>query len=63
MSVTYLAAIAQFLVVLGLLNQGEADTLLNGADAIVSLIILAITLYGRWKAGGITLLGMRKKEE
>ncbi len=61
MSITYLASILQFLVVLGLINQQEADLINEGIVAVISLVVLGITLYGRWRAGGVNILGLRKK--
>lgn len=61
MSITYLGAIAQFLVVLNLLSQNEADILVEGLTGLVSLIVLVITLWGRFRTSTvITWFGARK---
>lgn len=59
MSQTYLAAITQFVVVMGVLNQADADALLTGLISVVALGNLLWTLWGRFRAGGITKLGTR----
>lgn len=59
MSLTYIAAIVQFLVVLGLITQEEAQTLSDGVVAVVSLITLFVTLWGRFRAGGVDIFGIR----
>lgn len=61
MSITYLSSILQFLVVVGLINQSEADIVNDGVIAIISLVILGISLWGRFRAGGVNILGLRKK--
>jgi len=59
MSLTYIAGIAQFLVTLGVITTSEAAVLSEGVMAIASLVALITTLYGRWRAGGIDLLGRK----
>jgi hypothetical protein len=61
MSITYLAQLLQFLVVFGLISQSEADVINEGIVAIISLVVLAIGLYGRFRAGGVNIFGLRKK--
>ena len=60
MSLTYIASITQFLVALGFITSTEATTISDGVSAIIALLILLVTLYGRWRAGGVNMLGMRK---
>ena len=62
MSLTYIGAIVQFLVALGLITIEEASVLTEGIIAIVSLVTLGVTLYGRFRAGGVTLFGARNSD-
>ena len=57
MSLTYLAAIAAFLVANGLLSQADADSLIT----IISLAVpMIVTMIGRYRAGGLHWTGFRK---
>lgn len=60
MSLTYIGAIVQFLVMLGVLSQEESQTVSDGIVAILSLVTLGITLYGRWRLGGVTKFGIKE---
>ena len=60
MSLTYLGAIVQALVVPGLFTNEEAQILTDGVLALVSLGSLVVTLYGRFRLGDISLFGTRK---
>lgn len=59
MSLTYISAIVQFLILLGVLTQEEATVLSEGLVAVVSLVALLVTLYGRYRLGNVDVLGMR----
>lgn len=56
MSKTYIGAIATLVAALGILTEAEAVNVLN---AIILLATTGVTLYGRYKAGGITVFGGR----
>ena len=56
-SLTYIGSIAQALVVLGLFTNEEATVLTDGVLAVIALLSLAVTLAGRWRAGGVNILG------
>ena len=58
-SITYIGSIAQALVVLGLFTNEEAVILTDGVLAVGGLIALGVTLYGRWRAGGVNLSGIK----
>lgn len=60
MSLTYISAIAQFFVVMGLITTDEADIVEKGIMAIGSLVLLGYTLYGRFRIGGVSMFGLRK---
>jgi hypothetical protein len=60
MSITYIGAFLQFGVILGLITGEEAQTIGDGLVAISSLVLLLITLYGRFRLGGVDKLGFRK---
>lgn len=60
MSTTYISAIIQFLIIMGVLNQEEAQTVSDGMVAILALITLLMTLWGRYRLGGIRATGFRK---
>lgn len=60
MSLTYIAAISSFLVTINVLTTAEAQVLNDGLLALVSLGTLLVTLYGRWRAGGVNMFGLRK---
>lgn len=60
MSTTYISAIIQFLIIMGVLNQEEAQTVSDGMVAILALITLLMTLWGRHRLGGVTVSGFRK---
>jgi len=60
MSTTYIASIVQFLILLGVLTQEEATVVSDGLVAVLSLVALLVTLYGRYKAGGLDIFGFRK---
>jgi len=62
MSLTYISAIANFLILLGVLSQEEATVLSEGLVAVVSLVALLVTLYGRYRAGGVDIFGIRTGE-
>jgi O-antigen/teichoic acid export membrane protein len=64
MSLTYRGAIVQLLITLALIfgvnvKQDDIEVAVSVAAAFVAA---GITLYGRWKAGGITVVGTRKKK-
>lgn len=59
-SLTYVAQIAQFFVVLGFITESEFQIIEEAILAISSLIILGLGLYGRYRAGGINVFGIRK---
>jgi hypothetical protein len=60
MSLTYIGAIVQFGVVLGLITGEEAKTIGDGLVAILSLVTLLITLYGRYRLGGVDKMGLKQ---
>lgn len=60
MSTTYISAIIQFLIIMGVLNQEEAQTVSDGMVAILALITLLMTLWGRYRLGSVTVFGFRK---
>lgn len=60
MSTTYIASIVQFLILLGVLTQEEATVVSDGLIAVMSLVALLVTLYGRYRAGGLDIFGFRK---
>lgn len=47
----------QFLVTFGLITADEATTVTDGIVAIASLVTLGITLWGRYRAGGMKWWG------
>jgi len=47
---------------LGVLSQEEATVLSEGLVAVVSLVALLVTLYGRYRAGGVDIFGIRTGE-
>lgn len=57
MSITYIGAFVQFLVTFGLITADEATTVTDGIVAIASLVTLGITLWGRYRAGGMKWWG------
>lgn len=59
MSLTYIGAIVQFLVVLGLVTTEEANVVTEGVVAIVALVTLGVTLYGRFRLGGVSMFGTK----
>lgn len=59
MSVTYITAITQFLIVLGLITTEEAKTIEQGIVALIALGVLIGTLWGRYRAGGVNIWGQR----
>ena len=63
MSITYASAIVQFLILMGVLTQEEANIVSEGLVAVVSPVALLVTLYGRYRANQtepIDILGFRK---
>lgn len=60
MSLTYISAIAQFLIALNILTPAEAQIVSDGISAILALAALAVTLFGRWRAGGVNPFGFRE---
>lgn len=60
MSLTYISSIIQFLIVLELVTPSEGEILSNGATAILALITLGFTLWGRYRLGDISIFGTRK---
>lgn len=60
MSMTYIGAIAQFLVTFGIITADEAATVTDGLVALVSLVTLGITLWGRFRLGDTHWWGGRK---
>lgn len=63
MSTTYVAAIANFLILLGVLSQEEATVLSEGLIAVVSLVVLLVTLYGRFTARkSVDIFGRYQKD-
>lgn len=60
MSLTYVSALLSFAVAIGILHQDEADTL----NSIIALAVpLALTLYGRYRAGGIHWSGIKHSDD
>lgn len=59
MSLTYITSIVQFLIIIGVLTQEEATVVSDGLVAVMSLIALLVTLYGRYRAGGVDIFGFR----
>lgn len=59
MSLTYIGALVQFAVVLGLLNSEEANIVTEGLVAVISLATLAVTLWGRFRLGGVSVFGAK----
>lgn len=59
MSLTYISAIVQFLILLGVLTQEEANVVSEGLVAVMSLVALLVTLYGRYRLGKVDMFGMR----
>jgi hypothetical protein len=55
-SKTFIGIIAAALVTFGLLSEAEALTLSN---ALMVLVPLLFALYGRWKAGNVTWIGVK----
>lgn len=60
MSLTYVSAIVQFLILLGVLTQEEATIVSEGLVAVVSLVALLVTLYGRYRLGGVDKFGLKE---
>jgi len=55
-SITYAGAIAGLITALGILEANEALELTN---AVALVITTLVTLYGRWRAGGVNLSGLK----
>lgn len=55
-SLTYAGAIAGFIASMTLLSEAEA---LNFVNALIVVISTAMTLYGRYRAGGVNKLGIK----
>ena len=53
-SLTYVGAIAGLITALGILDANEA---LELTTAVALIFTTVVTLYGRWKAGGVNILG------
>lgn len=56
-SLTYTGAIAMLLASMTFLTEAEAVTVVN---AVVVLIGFVATVYGRYRAGGVNALGVKK---
>lgn len=62
-SITFIGAIMQFFVVMGLLTMEEAEVAKEGIVALFSLILLGVTLYGRVRAKfPVDMFGFKKGE-
>jgi len=55
-SLTYAGAIAGLIAALGILEINDALELVN---AVVLVVTTLVTLYGRWRAGGVSLAGIK----
>ena len=64
LSTTYIASgVAVLALVLPLFGLEIADegTLTNTVQGLVGAVAVFYTFYGRWRAGGISAWGLRKK--
>ena len=55
-SLTYTGAIASLIASIGIMEQAEALTFVNAVFVVVTTLI---TLYGRWRKGDVTVLGLK----
>jgi len=55
-SLTYTGAIASLIAFIGIMEQAEALTFVNAVFVVVTTLI---TLYGRWRKGDVTVLGLK----
>ena len=55
-SLTYAGAISSLIVALGILDSQDALALSN---AVLLIVTTLVTLYGRWRKGDVSLIGIK----